>query len=300
MSKFKWSIKNVIAAILAVLIMLFVPTYINDEKLEIHYIDVGQADSILIMLHDCSMLIDAGNNGDGDLVVNYLQKQGVTKLNYLVGTHPHEDHIGGLDDVIDNFDIGTVLMPKAQTDTNTFDSVLDSLKAKNLKVATTNIGDTFQLDSAEFTILSVKNETPDELNLTSIVLRLTYGTQSFLFCGDAEIENEQEMLSYYHSLQNTEIENKEERLSSNFSLQSDVIKLGHHGSDTSSCEEFIKTVNPKQAIISVGEDNKYNHPCEVTLKLMEKYNIEVYRTDLNGTIILKSDGKSNTIKCERN
>jgi len=281
MSKKKVSKKSIVVTILAIIIALFFPSLLNDN-LEIHYIDVGQADSILITLNGSSMLIDAGNNGDGDDVVAYLKQQNITKLDYLIGTHPHEDHIGGLDDVIDNFDIDTVLMPKTKTNTKTFESVLDSMLAKNLKITTVNIGDTFNLDTATFTVLSVENESTDNLNTTSIVIRLVYENQSYIFCGDAEIENEEMMLS------------------SNLTLESNVIKIGHHGSYTSSSEEFIKAVNPKTAIISVGTDNTYDHPSKSTIKLLEKYNIEVFRTDLNGTIVITSDGTSNKIKCERN
>lgn len=255
--------------------------FISNGELKIHYIDVGQADSILITLNNCSMLIDAGNNGDGDLVVEYLKKYNISKLNYLIGTHPHEDHIGGLDDVIDNFELETVLMPKVQTNTKTFESVLDSLLAKNQTITTPNVGDTYDFDSAEFTIVSIENENAESLNESSIVIRLVYGEQSFIFCGDSEISNEKQMLS------------------SGLTLESNVIKIGHHGSDTSSSDEFIKAVNPNIAVICVGTDNKYGHPCQSTLDTLAKYGIKIYRTDINGNIIITTDGISNSVTCER-
>ena len=284
MFKNKKLLKKVAIAILCfVLILIFYEPkeFTSNGELKIHFIDVGQADSILITLNDSAMLIDAGNNGDGDLVVDYLKSVNVTTLNYLIGTHPHEDHIGGLDDVINNTDIQTVLMPKAQTNTKTFEDVLDSLAAKNLKITTTKVGDTYELDAAKFTVLSVKNETPENLNTCSIVIRLEYGNKSFLFCGDAEVENEKEMLK------------------ADFSLSSDVIKVGHHGSDTSSDPKFIQVVNPEIAIISTGKDNKFGHPHQQTLDLLKKFGIKTFRTDENGTIIITSDGTSLDVTCER-
>ena len=300
MSNKKKSKKSVLLTILAVILcLIFSPfidenttpdtpkqnetnePFISEGELKVHYIDVGQADSILVTLNDYSMLIDAGNNGDGDIVVEYLKKNNISKLNYLIGTHPHEDHIGGLDDVIYNFDLETVLMPKAQTNTQTFESVLDSLLAKKQSVTTPNVGDTYPFDSAEFTIVSVENENTGNLNESSIVIRLVYGEQSFIFCGDSEIPNEKKMLS------------------SGLTIESDVIKVGHHGSDTSSSDEFIKAVNPEIAVICVGTDNKYEHPCQSTLDTLKKYDITVYRTDTNGTIIITSDGISNSVTCER-
>jgi len=285
MSKKKMSKKSVFATILAVILCLIFYPYLDfdeaTEGLQVHFIDVGQADSILITLNDSAMLIDAGNNGDGKTVVEYLNKHNITKLDYLIGTHAHEDHIGGLDDVIDNFDLGIVLIPNVQTNTRTFESVLDSLLAKKKSITTPKVGNSYKLDSAEFTILSVENETTKELNESSIVIRLVYGKQSFIFCADAEIINEEKMLS------------------SNLLLESDVIKIAHHGSYTSSSDKFIKSVNPQIAIISVGTDNKHDHPSKSTLDTLEKYNIEVYRTDKNGTIIITSNGISNTITCER-
>ena len=168
--------KKFIRKVLIVVLILIVSYLLYEAEdftpnadLKIHFIDVGQADSILITLNDSAMLIDAGNNGDGDLVVDYLKSVNVTKLNYLIGTHPHEDHIGGLDDVINSTDIDTVLMPKAQTNTKTFEDVLDALSSKNLKITTSQIGDTYEFDSAKFTILSIKNETPSNLNTSSII-----------------------------------------------------------------------------------------------------------------------------------
>lgn len=252
-----------------------------EGTLNIHYIDVGQADSILITLNDSSMLIDAGNNADGSTVVNYLEKQGISKLDYLIGTHPHEDHIGGLDNVIKNFEIETILMPKVQNNTKTFEDVLDAISNKKLSITTPVIGDSYKLSDAKFTILSCKNESSNELNLVSVVIRLDFGTQSYLFCGDAETENEKEMIK------------------SGLSLKSNIIKLGHHGSSTSSMKEFLVAVDPEIAIISVGEGNDYGHPHKETISKLKNLGIETYRTDLCGTIVVSSDGKTNKLTFER-
>lgn len=250
-------------------------------QLQIHYIDVGQADSILITLNGSAMLIDAGNNSDGDLVVDYIRDLGISSLKYVVGTHPHEDHIGGLDDVISSFDVETILMPKTQTNTRTFEDVLDAIAAKNLKVTSPKVGNTYQFETASFTILSCGDENTEDLNLASIVLRLVFGEQSYIFCGDAEKDNEYAMMD------------------SGLTLKSNVIKIGHHGSTSSSLEKFILAVDPEIAIIQVGTDNDYGHPHEKIVNRLNRLKITTYRTDLNGTIIITSDGKTNKVSVEK-
>ena len=254
---------------------------LEENNLNIHYIDVGQADSILITLNDSAMLIDAGNNADGKDVVDYITSQGISKLDYVIGTHPHEDHIGGLDDVIKNFKIGKLIMPKIQTNTKTFEDVLDAAKKKKLSVTTPKIGTKYTLSDAEFTILSCKNEDVENLNLSSVVIKLVFGENSFIFCADAETENEYEMLN------------------SGYDLKANVIKLGHHGSSSSSSEKFLKAVDPDVAIISVGKDNDYGHPHSKIIKRLNRLGIKAYRTDLNGTIILSSDGENINIKLQK-
>ena len=250
-------------------------------ELKIHYIDVGQADSILLTLNDEAMLIDAGNNADGKLVVDYLKNQGVTNLKYAIGTHAHEDHIGGMDNVIKEFSIDTYLMPKVQNDTKTFEDVLDALINKNVSVASPEVGDTYEFSDAKFTILSCKNEKTDELNTSSIVIRLVFGEQSYIFCGDAEKENEYAMMD------------------SGLTLNSNVIKIGHHGSTSSSLEKFILAVDPEIAVISVGEGNDYGHPHEKIVNRLNRLGIKTYRTDWHGTIIITSDGKTTEVITEK-
>ena len=240
-------------------------------NLRVYYLDVGQADSILVIDKEKTMLIDAGTNEEGQTVVNFLKDKGITRIDYLVGTHPHEDHIGGLDDVIDNFDIGTIYMPKMQTTTKTFEDVLDSIANKNLQVTTPVVGDTFNLIDAKCTIMAVDTQdTEDNLNLSSIVIRMTYGGNSFLFMGDAEAEVE-EARSWQPA---------------------DVLKVGHHGSKTSSSQNFIYQVMPSIAIIQVGKDNSYNLPNQETIDKLNAVGAKVYRTDESGNILVTSDGSN--------
>ena len=233
---------------------------------KVYYFDVGQADSILIVNNGKTMLIDAGNNDDGEMLVNYIKTLGISKIDLLVGTHPHEDHIGGLDNIIKAFDIGTIYMPKVQTNTKTFEEVIDAISAKGLKVTTPKIGDTFKLGEANCEVMSIGDDKTN-LNTTSIVIRMVYNNVSYLFTGDMEISNE----------------------SAREWPQTDILKVAHHGSRTSSSEKFLKQVMPKIGIIQVGTDNSYSHPHEVVIKRLEKLGVEIYRNDLKQTILIKQE-----------
>lgn len=248
-----------------------------EGELNIYFIDVGQADSILIINKDEAMLMDAGNNEDGDMVVNFIKDKGITKLKYVVGTHPHEDHIGGLDNVINSLDVENVLMPKIQTNTKTFESVLDAISNKGLKIQAPNKKDTYQLSDANIEVMTDSINKENQLNLSSIVMRLTYGNTSFLFMGDAEKQNEDSI---------------------NWP-KTDVLKVGHHGSNTSSSDSFLNQVSPKYSIITVGKDNSYGLPKENIIKKLENINSIVYRTDEKGTIQIISNGKEIAINTEK-
>ena len=248
----------------------------GEDILQIHFFDVGQADSTLLISNNQTMLIDAGNNEDGTLIVNNIKRLGIQKLDYVIGTHPHEDHIGGLDDVILNFDIGTIYMPKIQTNTKTFEDVLDAIESKNLKIKSPKQGEIFNIGDAKCEIMLAgtgSKEEQENLNLSSIIVRTTYKDQSYLFMADSEQENE----------------------SSRSWMQTNVLKVGHHGSSTSSSKSFLNQVLPQISIISVGKDNDYNHPHDEVMDRLEKIGTLIYRTDEKGNILLESDGKNNKI-----
>ena len=251
--------------------------FVAQEDLLVDFIDVGQADSILIRNQDKTMLIDAGTNEAGEMVVNYLDNLGITKIDYLIGTHPHEDHIGGLDDVINQFDIGQIYMPKIQTTTKTFEDVLEAIQNKNLTVTSPNKGDKIELGQAigEFMTNPILDE--DNLNISSLIIRLEFGNHSFLFMGDAEIENE-ETIDW---------------------PKTDVLKVGHHGSNTSSSENFLKQIQPKYSVIMVGEGNSYKLPTQDTLDKLQKIGSQIYRTDENGTIQMISNGNIIEVKTSK-
>lgn len=245
-------------------------------QLKVHFIDVGQADSILVQVQGGrTMLVDAGNNGDGNLVVNYLKSQGVTNIDILIGSHPHEDHIGGLDTVINGLGVGSIYMPKVNNTTKTFEDVLTAVKNKGLKVTTAAAG--VQLDmgpGVKAEIFAPNGDKYEDLNDWSAVIKLTYGNTSFLLTGDAEAGSEKEMLG------------------KGYNLKADVLKVGHHGSASSTSVDFLTKVNPKYAVISVGKDNDYGHPHKPTMQNLQARGIPVYRTDQNGTIVATSDGNS--------
>lgn len=248
----------------------------SENILQIHFFDVGQADSTLIISDQKTMLIDAGTNEMGEKVVENIKKLGIERIDYLIGTHPHEDHIGGLDDVIKNFEIGIIYMPKIQTNTKTFEDVLDAIVEKNLTITIPKKGEKFILGKAECEIMLCGTGTKEEkenLNLSSIVTKVTYGNQNYLFMGDAEEENEQ----------------------SRTWTKVNVLKVGHHGSDTSSSVKFLEQVEPQIAIISVGKNNTYGHPKQVILDRLNKIGSVVYMTKDKGNILIESDGVNNKV-----
>lgn len=244
-------------------------------QLVVHFIDVGQgASQLIIGPKGKTILIDGGNNDDERRVVEYLKDQHVKRVDILVGTHPDADHIGGIDAVIDAFDIGKIYMPKVQANTKTFESVLQSIKNKGLKVTTAKAG--LNLDweeNVEVKMIAPVKETYEDRNDMSAVIKLAYGKNSFLFTGDAETNSENDMI-------NTGV-----------NLQSDVVLVAHHGSRSSTSQMFLNHVKPTYAVIQVGE-NSYGHPTNEILSRLNKNGIKIYRTDKDGNIVFTSNGQT--------
>ena len=248
-----------------------VTTKEENHNLNITYLDVGQADAILIQNDGHNMLIDAGNNEDGPLLVQYFKEQNITKFDYLIATHPHEDHIGGMDDIVKNFDIDKIYMPDVTTTTKTFLDLLDAIEEKNMTFDVPKINQSFTLGHTLFQVIYTGNDKKN-LNNASIVLKASFKNTSYLFTGDATSEVEKKILKK--------------------DIQATVLKVGHHGSKYSTTTTFLEKVNPTYAIISVGKNNSYNHPNQTTIDKLTKKNIEIHRTDQEGSIFLKSDGKT--------
>ncbi|NMM64088.1 MBL fold metallo-hydrolase [Clostridium sp. P21] len=250
------------------------PTQNTQNIIKVNYIDVGQGDSELIQVNGKNLLIDAGPNESIDKLMNYLSKQNIKKLDYIVATHPDEDHIGGMSSVIKKYDIGEFYAPKKLANTRTFENMATALKSKSLKINAGKAGINLDLgNNITCEMLAPNSDKYKDTNNYSIVIKITYGESKFLFTGDAERISETEMLN------------------KNLDLSADVLKVGHHGSSSSSSNEFLNKVNPKIAIISCGKDNKYGHPHHETVTKLKNRKVQIYRTDVDGSIVLISDGK---------
>lgn len=245
-------------------------------KMIVYYLNVGQGDSILIQVNKKNLLIDSGPKLEKKKLFECLSKIKIDKLDYIIATHPHEDHIGNMASIIDNYKVLNFYAPKVQTTTKNFEQMIDSLKSKNLKINVIKKGLSF-IDLGENTKLTVFSPSKDayeDLNNYSPIIKVQYGKTSFLFTGDAQKDVEKEILT------------------SNEDVSADVLKVGHHGSSTSTSKEFLNKVNPSIGIISVGSDNSYNHPNLDTIQRLKDSNVKIYRTDKDGTIILYSDGST--------
>ena len=263
----------------SLLILLQMPFSVTAETdyAELHFIDVGQADSILITHGDVTMLVDAGDDGDGRVVSSYLKKLGILKLDYVVATHPHHDHIGGMDQILTDFEVGTVMMPDVSYPTAHYKALKKIIRKKDIEVIKAEKGKKIKLgrDLTVQTLSPPQNAEYEDFNDYSAVLRIKHKKNTFLLMGDAGIEVEKQMLSTM----------KKKHLSS------DVLKIGHHGANSATTESFIKAINPKTAVISVGKNNRYHFPDADVMQRLNDLNISVLRTDQIGTIIASSDGK---------
>jgi beta-lactamase superfamily II metal-dependent hydrolase len=246
-----------------------------EGEILVHFIDVGQGNATLIQSDDHAVLIDGGESRYGQQVVTYLRNAGVTRLDYVVATHPHSDHIGGLTHVLNQLDVGRVVMPDASNNSVAFDNFLAAVENHDIPVTFVTVGDKISAGIIQMVVLApVRRETPwpsNRLNDASVVLRMVYGQTSFLFTGDAESASEQAMLS------------------SGLPLQSNVLLISHHGSHTSTTQDFLDAVKPVAAVISVG-NNTYGHPHRATLDRLNAADIRILRTDELGTIIMSTDG----------
>lgn len=251
-------------------------TTTTQYNMKVHFIDVGQADCILIESNKKYMLIDAGNNDDEKLILTYLKKNKVKRLEYVIGTHPHEDHIGSLDAVIKNFEIGKVILPEKEHTTQTFEDVLDAIEDKGLKITKPVVSKEYKLGTAKFIIIAPNADYKDELNDWSVGIKLINKNDSFIFVGDAEKEAEDDILK------------------NDIDISADVLKISHHGSDTSTSNAFLNEVSPSSVVISCGKGNSYGHPNKTIINKLKKKKINIYRTDEQGTIVASSNGNKIT------
>lgn len=243
--------------------------------IKVHYINVGQGDSILVQVNNKNLLIDAGPEDASEKLLSYLSKQNIKKFDYVVATHPHEDHIGGMSSIIKKYKIDMFYAPKKTTDTKTFENMINALSHKKMKINIAKAGVTLDLGNNVICEMIAPNKSSYEsLNNYSAVIMIKYGSSKFLFMGDAEKLSEKEILSCKKD------------------ISCDVLKIGHHGSNSATSKAFLSAVSPSIAVISCGKNNDYGHPHNQTLSALKEKNIKVYRTDINNTIIITSNGKN--------
>ena len=248
---------------------------IEKDKLNIFFLDVGQADSSLIVYNDVSMLIDAGNVDDGDKILEGIKKLGLKDIDYVIGTHIHEDHMGGMKKIVDGIDIGKIYMPYNDSSTTKYyKELLKSIQSKDMMIEEALVGDKIKFtDKIEAEIMAVDNTQPEDENDASIVVQITYGEMEYLFMADATTKVEKNRV--WEDI--------------------DVLKVGHHGSNTSSSKSFLESVDPEISIISVGKENSYGLPKDTIIKRLNSIGTNIYRTDVSGTIQIISDGIDNKL-----
>lgn len=252
---------------------------VDGPTFEVHFLDVGQGDAALILCDGEAMLIDGGASDKSDLLYAYLKKEGIDHLKYVIVSHPEEDHVGGLSGALHYATVDVAYTLKMNEESAAFNHFLSSLEKQNVEIQIPEDGTSLILGAATATVFRPKNV---ENRNASFVVRVEFGDTSFLFTGDAEFEEEQELVD------------------SGVVLQSTVLKVGHHGSDTSTTDAFMNVVLPEYAVISCGQKNDYGHPMDVTLNTLKLFGVTLFRTDMQGDIICTSDGKDVTFTTERN
>ncbi len=255
---------------------------INNNELKVHYIDVGQGDAILVQFNNKNMLIDSGPRESSDKILNYLDSLNIQTIDIAIGSHPHEDHMGNMAAIIKKYSVLSFYAPKVTANQYFFENLVKELNNKKLKITPVHEGSVINFDpQIEINVYwPEQNETYENLNNYSIVMSLKYGRNSFLFTGDIESDCEKKIVA------------------NSYDLNSDVLKVAHHGSKTSSSKKFLDLVNGKYAIIQCGLDNQYGHPEKTTINKLTKRGYKIYRTDLNGNIVVTSD--SNNINISTN
>ena len=253
-------------------------------ELMLTMIDVGQADSFLLEQNGEIALIDCGTRSTGKDVVEYLQNEGINNIDYLFGTHPHDDHMGGMYDVITNFNIGKIILPEVEANevtTNWYIELMTEIKDGKYNLEYAKEGTNYHLGDATMKILGPISEPESNLNNYSTVLKVSFGQMDIIMTGDAESVVEQDLLEKYQK-----------------ELDAEILKVGHHGSDTSTSDEFLEAVSPEYALISAKIGNKYEHPIKSIMQKLEDENVEVYRTDENGTVEVTITTDDVTFSCE--
>lgn len=252
-------------------------------ELRLTMIDCGQADSFLLEQNGETCLVDCGTRSTGKDVVKYLKDKGITKIDYLFGTHPHDDHMGGMYDVITNFEIGKVIIPKVKdgtVTTNWYLKLMKELKQNSYNIEYVSLGTIYQLGQATINVIGPINEPDENKNNYSTVLKVSFGEMDIIMTGDAEKKVEQDIIE------------------SGINLDAEILKVGHHGSDTSTSEAFLDAISPDYALISTEVGNKYDHPIKVTMDNLKSRNIEVYRTDENGTVVAHITTEDVSFDCQ--
>ena len=254
-----------------------------EGQLVVHMIDVGQADCFLLIQDGVTALVDCGTRSTGRDAVEYLKELEVTKLDYVIGTHPHDDHMGGMYEIITNFEVGTVIIPDSsdgEITANWYIKLITELNKGNYTVDYPEKGDIFSLGDATMQVLSAETDVSGNTNNYSIVMKISFGQMDIIMTGDAETEIEDRILE------------------SGAEIDAEILKVGHHGSDTSSSEAFLDAVSPEYGLISCKVGNKYEHPIKSTMENLEERNIDVYRTDESGSVIMTITTDDVTFSCE--